>query len=50
MYKMKELKSKGLGSKKNKNRADPFTADEIQMLYSKGELGAGKLSNCTLIF
>lgn len=44
------MKSKGLAAKKKKNRGDIFTAAEIQMLYSKGELGAGKLSNCTLIF
>lgn len=35
---------------KQKNRADLFSDDEIQMLYWKGKLGACKLSYCTLIF
>lgn len=37
-------------TKTKQNRADLFPADEIQMIYSKGKLGAAKLSICTLIF
>ena len=35
-----DLKEKGLGNKEN--RADPFTNDEIRMLYDKKLLGNGK--------
>ena len=37
--KLKELKSLGMGTKKR--RADPFTVDEINMLYEKQLFGAG---------
>lgn len=37
-------------TKAKQNRADPFSSDEIQMLYCRAKLGACKLSNCALIF
>ena len=37
--KRKQLKGKGLGNRKN--RADPFTKDELNLLWDKGILGAG---------
>ncbi|XP_071128790.1 uncharacterized protein KIAA1958-like [Mytilus edulis] len=37
--KMKELKTMGLGAKKK--RADPFSTEEINLLYEKGQLGRG---------
>ncbi|CAC5419428.1 unnamed protein product [Mytilus coruscus] len=39
--KMKELKTMGLGAKK-KERSEPFTTDEINLLYEKVQLGRGK--------
>lgn len=38
--KMKELKAKGLGNKKN--QADVLTDNEIDILYNKGQLGNSK--------
>ena len=38
--KRKELKGKGLGNKKR--RADPYTSDEIETLYSHNLLGTSK--------
>lgn len=38
--KMKQLKSKGLGNRKN--RAEPFSTEDVNLLKSKGLLGAGK--------
>ncbi|CAG2255616.1 unnamed protein product [Mytilus edulis] len=37
--KLKQLKSMGMGAKKRK--ADPFTAEEVNLLYEKELLGAG---------
>lgn len=37
--KMKELKSMGLGAKKRKS--EPFTVEEINILYEKNQLGLG---------
>ena len=45
MYKEKRpdtmLRQQGRGNKER--RADPFTQDEIEILYSKNFLGGGKL-------
>ncbi|KAH3815113.1 hypothetical protein DPMN_143634 [Dreissena polymorpha] len=38
-----DLKEKGLGNRAK--RADPFTRDEIQMIYQKQLLGSGKSRN-----
>lgn len=40
--KLKQLKSMGMGAKKRK--ADPFTAEEVNLLYEKELLGAGNNS------
>ncbi|KAH3706284.1 hypothetical protein DPMN_065669 [Dreissena polymorpha] len=41
-----DLKEKGLGNRAK--RADPFTRDEIQMLYQKKLLGSGKFRNLNI--
>lgn len=42
--KRKELKGKGLGNRKN--RADPFTNEELNILWDQGLLGAGTYASC----